>query len=720
MRQPFPAHLSRKPLISLTSLAMLAPAAFAASGEPATLAPVVVNAERSLETNYTIPASISATGLDLTLRETPQSISVMTQKRMEEQQLNSVSEVIAHAPGIYFQKYGNSADGYHYYISRGYRIDNVNIDGLDASGDGSGYGLSLHNTDSAVYESASVVRGSTGLRNGIGDPGGNIQMQRKRPTAEPHFSIDVGAGTWGHYRTVFDGNGALNHNGSLRGRAVAIYDRGGLWQRRARQDGKTLYGILEYDLTPQTMVSAGLQLSDVHSKHSTPGSFSSWYGDADSGYRLLLMQPRDNNAAEWSYSKRRRSEVFARLEHDFNDDWKLSAAYSYRFGKADNHYGIGGSYDVKADGSAQLVTIKENFHPTEHAFDMHLDGKYPLFSRQHEFQMGISHNDYRDGKNAKYDTRADDPVDDLFAFVRDGKIERPENELLGYGTNKKQTTSLYGATRIHLNDDWALLAGVRLTNWKRTGYDFRNDYIPRVRKENGVFTPYLGLTYDFTNNLTAYANYSTIFQPQDNEDINHNPLDPEKGATYELGVKGAWLDDRLNASAAVFEVRKDNLAVKAGEHADGSDYYRAEDNTKGRGWELTLSGEPLPDWRVDASYTRTKIEDRTGARLKTDAPLHLFKAFSSYDVNEQWTIGGGINWQSKIFAKSEIDDPVGIVANTQKSYATVDLMAQYRPTKKLRFTLNANNLFDQKYKTIPDALSFGAPRHVMATFRYEF
>ena len=128
---------------------------------------------------------------------------------------------------------------------------------FDASGDGSGYGLSLHNTDSPVYESASVVRGSTGLRNGIGDPGGNIQMQRKRPTAETHFSVDAGAGSWGHYRTVLDGTVALNANGSLRGRAVAIYDRGGLWQRRAQQDGKTLYGILEYDLTPRTMVSAG-------------------------------------------------------------------------------------------------------------------------------------------------------------------------------------------------------------------------------------------------------------------------------------------------------------------------------------------------------------------------------------------------------------------------------------------------------------------------------
>lgn len=710
----------RYQLASLTTLIVFSPLAAAQQSEPATLSPVVISAERSPETNYTIPSSISATGLDLSLRETPQSISVTTQKRMEEQQLNSVSEAIAHTPGIYFQKYGNSADGYHYYVSRGYAIDNLNIDGLDASGDGSGYGLSLHNTDSAIYESLSVVRGSTGLRNGLGDPGGNIQMQRKRPSAETQISIEAGAGSWGHYRTVLDANGALNEGGSLRGRAVAVYDRGGLWQHRARQDGKTLYGILEYDITPQTMATVGLQMSDIHSKHSATGSFATYYGDEDNGYHLTTFKPRDNNAAAWSYGKRRKNEIFTRLEHNFNDDWKLSAAYSYRFGKSNNLYGMGGTYDIKADGSAQLVTIKEQFHPKEHSFDLHLDGKYPLFNREHEFQIGINHNDYRDGTNAKYDTRADDPIDNIYSYIRDGKIERPENDHLGYGTNKKQTSSLYGATRIHINDDWAVLAGARLTNWKRTGYDFRNDYIPRVRKENGVFTPYLGLTYNFTDNLTAYTSYSAIYKPQDNKDKNDNQLDPEKGATYELGVKGAWFDDRLNASAAVFEVRKDNLAVKDGEHPDGSEYYRAENRTKGRGWELTLSGEPLPDWRLDASYTRTKIEDREGGRLKTDVPLHLIKLYTNYDINEQWSIGGGVNWQSKIYAASEIEDPIGKKANTQKAYATVDLSAQYRPSKNLRFALNANNIFDQTYKTIPDGLSFGAPRNIMATVRYDF
>ncbi|WP_298079300.1 hypothetical protein [uncultured Cardiobacterium sp.] len=166
----------------------------------------------------------------------------------------------------------------------------------------------------------SVVRGSTGLRNGLGDPGGNIQMQRKRPTAEPRFSIDAGAGSWEHYRTVLDGGGSLNDNGTLRGRMVAVYDRGGLWQRRARQDGKTLYGILEYDLTPQTVATVGLQWSDIQSKHSATGSFTAYYGDEDSGYRLTPLGARDNLAAQWSYGKRRKNEIFTRLEHHFNDD----------------------------------------------------------------------------------------------------------------------------------------------------------------------------------------------------------------------------------------------------------------------------------------------------------------------------------------------------------------------------------------------------------------
>jgi len=90
-----------------------------------------------------------------------------------------------------------------------------------------------------------------------------------------------------------------------------------------------------------------------------------------------------------------RTEIFTRLEHHFNDDWTLSAAYSYRFGKAHNHYGMGGTSTINVDGSTALVALKEQFHPKEHSFDLHLDGKYPLFGRQHEMQIGVSHNAYK-------------------------------------------------------------------------------------------------------------------------------------------------------------------------------------------------------------------------------------------------------------------------------------------------------------------------------------
>ena len=83
-------------------------------------------------------------------------------------------------------------------------------------------------------------------------------------------------------------------------------------------------------------------------------------------------------------------------------------------------------------------------------------------------------------------------------------------------------------------------------------------------------------------------------------------------------------------------------------------------------------------------------------------------------------MGGGLNWQSKIYAEPEIPGEVGIAASQQKAYTTVDLMAQYRTVKKLRIGLHANNLFNQEYRTVPNMLSYGAPRSIMATFRYEF
>lgn len=187
-----------------------------------TLEPITIRATNDSATNFTTPDSTTATGLNLSQRETPQSISVITEKQLKDQNATTFSKALEQAPSIYRRIWGNSSSGYNFYLSRSYEINNFRIDGANVQGiSGS---QAMNNTDSAIYESVSLVRGSTGLTSGVGNPGGLIELTRKKPTTERQFSAEVGGGSWKHYRTVLDGSGALNSDGSLRGRSIVVYD----------------------------------------------------------------------------------------------------------------------------------------------------------------------------------------------------------------------------------------------------------------------------------------------------------------------------------------------------------------------------------------------------------------------------------------------------------------------------------------------------------------
>lgn len=173
---------------ALTLAVLAALSTFAAAQETATtLAPITIRSEQdALTTNYTVPASSTATGLDISLKNTPQSVSVITEKQLDEQQANSVTQALNQTPGVYHQGWGNPASGYNIYYVRGYSLDNYRIDGANVQGlSGT---QALNNTDSAIYESLTLVRGATGLTSGTGDPGGVVELTRKKPTRERRLS----------------------------------------------------------------------------------------------------------------------------------------------------------------------------------------------------------------------------------------------------------------------------------------------------------------------------------------------------------------------------------------------------------------------------------------------------------------------------------------------------------------------------------------------------
>ncbi|MFT4100552.1 MAG: TonB-dependent receptor, partial [Burkholderiaceae bacterium] len=241
------------------------------------------------------------------------------------------------------------------------------------------------------------------------------------------------------------------------------------------------------------------------------------------------------------------------------------------------------------------------------------------------------------------------------------------------------------------------------------------------RAESNILTPDLGVVYDFTKNLSAYASYTSIFNPQWARDQAGRLLDPEEGKTYELGMKGAWFDNRLNAAVAVFENRRNNLAVAdGGKTPEGGDSFAPVDNTKGRGWEAEISGELVPGWSLQAGYSHAVVRDSDGERLQTVLPESTFKLFTTWTPRSfnKLTVGGGMFWRSKAYP----DWTEGAMTDgmTIKAYSVVNLMARYRIDRHLSLAVNLNNLFDRDYRVSLSEHDYGSPRALRATLRYQF
>jgi outer membrane receptor for ferric coprogen and ferric-rhodotorulic acid len=269
-----------------------------------------------------------------------------------------------------------------------------------------------------------------------------------------------------------------------------------------------------------------------------------------------------------------------------------------------------------------------------------------------------------------------------------------------------------------------------VTNYKKTGqvvgsaaYEVKND---------NELTPYAGLVYDINNNYSVYASYTSIFQPQNYKDISGKTLDPVRGKAAEAGIKGEFLDGRVNASAAVFHIKQDNLAQAAGitQHDGGlpEAYYEGADGATSRGIELEVNGELARGWNASAGYSIFRAKDATGADFNSIYPRKLFRVFTTYTLPGQLsalTVGGGVNYEGRTYT---IDPGAPNFANNhgvinQDGFTLVNLMARYDINKNLSAQLNVNNVTDKTHFGMfaaYGAITYGAPRTTSLTLKYKF
>ncbi|MBT2246159.1 TonB-dependent receptor plug domain-containing protein, partial [Sphingobium sp. BHU LFT2] len=194
--------------------------------------------------SYAAPYGSVGSKMATSLREVPHSVSVLTEQRIEDQGLMTIHDVMNQVTGITLFE-GTLVNSR--YMSRGFAITSARADGGAAIEMPSGV-----DTDMAFYEHIEVMRGSDGLFGGQGEPGGVLNLVRKKPTATPQFIGQVQAGSWNNYRAEVDASGPLGFNGALRGRVVAAYQNRDFFQRGADLDRKLFYAVLEADLSPST------------------------------------------------------------------------------------------------------------------------------------------------------------------------------------------------------------------------------------------------------------------------------------------------------------------------------------------------------------------------------------------------------------------------------------------------------------------------------------
>ncbi|MEX5342531.1 TonB-dependent siderophore receptor [Pseudomonas sp. I2] len=682
--------------------------------------------------SYTTGSMSAATRLNLSIKDTPQSVSVLTRQQLDDFQLDTLSEAMAHVTGVTVQR--NDSERPTYY-SRGYAINNFQVDGMLNTFSGL-----KSDSDTIIYDRIEVVRGATGLTTGAGDPSGTIAMVRKRPTHELAIKTGVSAGSYDNYYSYLDVGGPLGWDGRLRGRTVLAYRDSKSFMDKYASQREVVYGILEADLTDSTVLAVGYDYQNKHVQGSSWGTVPYW--NADGGKADL---PRSTNfAAPWSSWPLKDKTVFVTLDQRLGDDWQLKAAYTHRQSDSDGKLYYGGNGFPEADRSG-MTAWTAHFAGEEKmdAIDFNLAGPYQLFGRSHDFMIGYGESERRN--TSPY--LVGQPLPDGYTQIPDwkymGSIPKFYDTDTGLDESRDYTRQKAGyiATRLNPTERLHFVLGSRYGSWRTKSRSWEYDAALNATEnpaseqtQNDQWTPYAGVLYDLTEAYTVYASYTDIFNPQTVRDVNRKYLEPIVGKVYEVGLKGSLLEERLNLSTAVYRSKQDNVpeqddSVPPGDN--GEVFYKS--GGKGvvvEGFEAEIAGEVMPDWQMSLGYSYTHAAAGDHSRKSTEQPLNLVRFATTYHLTPALTVGGSLDWQSGNYKAGK--RPVGrgedgriiTVADTisQKAFSVVGLMARYRFDEHLSASLNVKNLFDEHYYNnlgFYNGVYHGEPRTLMVSLDWQ-
>lgn len=696
---------------ALSALASFTPDLWADEGS--TVLPGTVVSARQTDAPGSYQADTVTVGSKVALApiDVPQSVSVVTQTRMADQNLLTIADVLNEVTGVSVAPWDSIT---HQYYSRGYSLD-MAYDGIPVYGGSSG----IQEFDMAIYDRVEVMRGPAALFMGSGQGGGLVNMVRKRGLSEPGVSLSTATGSWDNHRVTVDAGAPLDAEGRLRSRVVASWQEQDYFWDVSHKKKWLTYATLDYQLTPDTVVS----LSGAHQEDDmdSPSMGLPAYSDG-----RFLDVPRSTHVyPEWSRFSYETTEVALDIEHAFANDWQLKGKLLNRtqdkFWKdafpspntgVDPNTGMIASYNRRSNDSDNQ----------RNAFDLYLSGPFAALGRTHHATIGFNRDRY-----LSHARSVNAPVFRGVPLNNPDLVPEPDFVYSNGTENEVKQNGVYGQLRWSLTDPLTLVVGGRSSNFERRSRNVAPATATAWRttqKETGEFTPYGALIYAFTDTLNGYVSYSDIFVPQSQETASGSTVEPRVGAQWETGLKASFLDGTVGASVALFRTTDTNRAMA---DPNNPNFYLPAGEVRVEGWEMEVTGRPSDSLNLSVGYsylTSHYVEDqsRSGEKFSLYEPRHSLKTYAKYRILDGAAkgmfVGGGLHISSGTDGSS--DSPL----RSQGGYAVANGQIGYEFSQQTSIALMGNNLFDRHYYARVGNLNgyniYGEPRSFTAVLRTAF
>jgi len=633
---------------------------------------------------YRATRSASATRTDTAIHETPQSISVVPAQVVEDIGATRLEDALDYAGGV---ERGNNfgGQGLTEFLVRGFSTQEFYRNGFAVN---RGY---PNMPDASTLERIEVLRGPASMLYGRGDPGGTFNIVSKQPQAERRTVLGSQVNTDGLRRGTLDTTGALDESAAFTYRLNLVAEGSDSFRDHVESERYNIAPVLRWQLSDDTALI--LEGDYLHNRHPMDRGLTRYPNQAGD-------LSRDRFLGEESAGKltNQNATTQLRLEHQLDSQWMLRGGIQYLDGSLDG--GAVENNGLAADGRTVGRNYSERWlNWNDLAVQANLEGRFDAAGLAHTLLLGVEFDDFN------YDSQIDrsgGATSDFPIDLYDPVYGQPLPALTRtttYDDENLKSYALFLQDQIALTERLTAQVGARLERFEQR---YENKLTPAGSwdQAHNAVSPRFGLIYDLTEELAVYANTSRSFKPNRGADRSSQAFDPEKGIAHEVGIKYERPEHDLSVTAALFHITKENVLTS--DPLD-SNYQVAAGEARSRGFDISVAGNITPQWRVIGGYAYVDAEVTesssasmpTGTRL-ANVPRHSFNLLDTYEFAEGPLTGLGVGMGVKY-----VGDRKGGATSTafdMDAYTTVDLLAYYPLTERVRLNLNLNNLFDEEYE----------------------